>query len=198
MKTRLMLCLLIVALMAGGCGVNKDYVAGEIAASEARTATELGQVRDKTDLNATEITRLQGLATALDEKADLAINKASGFENYQIIWSGNISYDFDDYNINGVAASILDEAGMKLEEVPHSLIEIVGHTDQTGSAKYNILLGEKRANAAKRYLADKFGTSLYRMFIVSYGEDKPVALPDERNASSQNRRVTLTIWGSIQ
>ena len=193
-----MLSLLIVALMAGGCGVNKDYVAGEIAASEARTTTELGQVRDKIDLNATEITRLQGLATALDEKADLAINKASGFENYQIIWSGKISYDFDDYNINDVAASILDEAGMKLEEVPHSLIEIVGHTDQTGSANYNIFLGEKRANAAKRYLADKFGTSLYRMFIVSYGEEKPVALPDERNASSQNRRVTLTIWGSIQ
>ncbi|MCD6249280.1 MAG: OmpA family protein [candidate division Zixibacteria bacterium] len=198
MKIRLMLSLLIVALMAGGCGVNKTYVASEIAASEARTAAELDQVRDKTDLNATEITRLQGLATALDEKADLAINKASGFENYQIIWSGKISYDFDDYNINGVAASILDEAGMKLEEVPHSLIEIVGHTDQTGSAKYNIMLGEKRANAAKRYLADKFGTSLYRMFIVSYGEEKPVALPDERNASSQNRRVTLTIWGSIQ
>jgi len=198
MKTGLMLGLLIVAIMAAGCGVNKDYVAGEIAASEARTTTELGQVRDKTDLNATEITRLQGLATALDEKADLAINRASGFENYQIIWSGKISFDFDNYNINDVAASILDEAGMKLEEVPHSLIEIVGHTDQTGSAKYNILLGEKRSNAAKRYLADKFGTSLYRMFIVSYGEEKPVALPDERNASSLNRRVTLSIWGSIQ
>ena len=87
---------------------------------------------------------------------------------------------------------------MKLEQVPHSLIEIVGHTDQTGAARYNILLGEKRANATKRYLADKFGTSLYRMFVVSYGEEKPVALPDERNASTRNRRVTLSIWGSLQ
>ena len=198
MKTRLILSLLLVGLMAAGCGVNKDYVAAEIAASEARTTADVGELRDKADLNATQITALQGLATELGEKADLAINKASGFENYEIIWSGEINFAFDSYDVDDVAASILDEAGMKLEQVPHSLIEIVGHTDPTGAAKYNILLGEKRANAAKRYLANKFGTSLYRMFIVSQGEEKPVAAMDERNASSRNRRVKLSIWGSLQ
>ncbi len=198
MKIKVTLVLLAGLLLIAGCGVNKDYVAGEIAASEARTAGDIGAVRDKTDLNATELVRLQQLATALDEKADLAINKASGFENYQVIWSGEINYGFDSYEVDEVAGSILDEAGMKLEQVPHSLVEIVGHTDPTGSASYNILLGEKRASAAKRYLADQFGTSLYRMFIVSHGETKPVSLPDERNAASRNRRVTLSVWGATQ
>lgn len=198
MKTKLLLGLLLVGLMMAGCGVNKEFVAGEIAASEARTAAELGQVRDKADLNGTQIARLQGLATELGEKADLAINKASGFENYQVIWSGEINYGFDSYFIDNLAAATLDDAGMKLEQVPGSLIEIVGHTDPTGAASYNILLGEKRANAAKRYLADKFGTSLYRMFTVSQGETKPVAPLDETNASTRNRRVTLSIWGALQ
>jgi len=197
MKTALIIGLLALLFLAAGCGVNKQFVADEIAASESRMASQIGTLKDQTDLNATEITRLQQLATELDEKADLAINKASGFENYQIIWSGEINYGFDSFEIDDVAGSILDEAGMKLEQVPHSLIEIVGHTDRTGSANYNFLLGEKRSNAAKRYLADRFGISLYRMFIVSYGEDKPVALPDESNASSKNRRVTLSIWGSM-
>ena len=133
----------------------------------------------------------------MGEKADLAIDKASGFENYRIIWSGEINFAFDSYDIDDVAGSILDEAGMKLEQVPSSLIEFVGHTDLTGSANYNLLLGEKRSGAARRYLADKFGISLYRMFIVSYGEEKPVALPDERNAATKNRRVTLSIWGPM-
>ena len=65
------------------------------------------------------------------------------------------------------------------------------------SSKYNFLLGEKRASATKKYLAERFGTNLYRMFIVSYGEDKPVALPDESHANAKNRRVTLTIWGQL-
>ncbi len=198
MKTKLMLGLLLVGLMMAGCGVNKEFVASEIAASEARTAAELGQVRDKADLNGTQIARLQGLATELSEKADLAINKASGFENYEVIWTGEINFGFDSYFVDNLAASILDEAGMKLEQVPHSLLEIVGHTDPTGAASYNILLGEKRANASKRYLADKFGTSLYRMFVVSQGETKPVAPMDENNSASKNRRVTLAIWGSLQ
>ncbi len=197
MRISLLIGLVVLVALAAGCGVNKEFVAGEIAASEARTASQISAVRDKTDLNASEVARLQQLAAELGEKADLAIDKASGFENYRIIWSGEINFAFDSYDIDDVAGSILDEAGMKLEQVPSSLIEFVGHTDLTGSANYNLLLGEKRSGAARRYLADKFGISLYRMFIVSYGEEKPVALPDERNAATKNRRVTLSIWGPM-
>jgi len=197
MRTVFLLALLV-TLLSAGCGVNKQYVTDEITASEARTGSQLQTVKDQTDANAAEVQRLQGLARQLGEKADLAINKASGFENYQIIWSGEINFAFDDYEIDGVAASILDEAGGKMEQVRGSLLEIVGYTDRTGSTGYNLLLGEKRANSAKRYLVDKFGISLYRMFVNSFGEAKPVALPDERNAATKNRRVTLALWGMIQ
>ncbi len=189
--------LIVVMLFAAGCGVNKDFVSSEIAASEARTGAQLTALGDKTDANTAEVARLQQLSRELDAKAEMAINKAKGFENYQIIWSGEINFAFDSYDIDGVASAILDEAGMKMEEVPGALLEIAGHADKTGSAKYNLLIGEKRANAAKRYLADKFGVSLYRLFIVSYGEEKPIAMPDEKNASSKNRRVNLNIWGEL-
>ncbi|MCX6834358.1 MAG: OmpA family protein [candidate division Zixibacteria bacterium] len=196
MRTGLLVALL--ALLSAGCGVNKQYVADEIAASETRTGSQLQTVKDQTDANAAEVLRLQELARQLGEKADLAINKASGFENYQIIWSGEINFPFDSYEIDGVAGSILDEAGGKMEQVRGSLLEIVGYTDRTGSSGYNLLLGEKRANSAKRYLANKFGISLYRMFVNSFGKEKQISLPDERNAGAKNRRVTLALWGMIQ
>ncbi|MEW6412863.1 MAG: OmpA family protein [Candidatus Zixiibacteriota bacterium] len=189
---------LLLSLMFVGCGASKDYVAQQIQQSEAKTSAEINAVREKTDTNAAEIKKLQSLAAQISEKADLAINKAKGFENYQIIWQGEINFDFDSYLITGTAESILNEAGEKMEEFPGSILEVAGYTDRTGTAKYNYMLGQQRADATKRFLASKFGISLYRMFTVSYGEDKPVALPDEQNASSKNRRVTLAVWGELK
>jgi len=191
---KLLLLSIVLLLVAGGCGVNKDYVGQQIAASEARTSANLNALEEA---NAAEIARLRSLATELEKKTDMAINEAKGFENYQIIWSGEINFDYDSYEIDDVAAQILSEAGDKMTSYPSSLVEIAGHTDGSGSAKYNIDLGEKRANSAKQYLAERFGISLYRMFTVSYGENKPVAGPDEKYANSRNRRVTLTIWGQL-
>lgn len=194
----LLVVALLLSLMFVGCGASKDYVAQQIQQSEAKTNAEISSVRDQTDTNAAEIKKLQSLAAQISQKADLAINKAKGFENYQIIWQGEINFDFDSYLITATAESILNEAGEKMEEFPGSILEVAGYTDRTGTAKYNYLLGQQRADASKRFLASKFGISLYRMFTVSYGEDKPVALPDEQNASSRNRRVTLAVWGELK
>lgn len=192
------LTLLLLMIVVIGCGVNKDYVQQQIAESESRTNSQIGTLRDKTDGNATEISKLQSLSQQLSEKADLAINKAKGFENYQILWQGEVNFDFDSYEINATAEQILMEAGEKLEQNPGSVIEIVGHTDGTGSGQYNLMLGQHRAESAKLFLADRFGISLYRMFILSYGEKKPIALPSETQANSKNRRVNLTIWGNME
>lgn len=189
--------LLALTLMFVGCGVNKDYVAQQIQDSETRTQAEIGTLSDKTDGNASEITKLRSLASELDSKADMAINKAKGFENYQVLWQGELNFDFDKGDINGAAEQILNEAGDKMEQNPGSVIEIVGHTDKTGSTNYNLMLGEQRAASSKRFLSERFGISLYRMFIISYGENKPVADSGEMSNSSKNRRVALTIWGPM-
>ena len=194
---KLCVTVMLLGLMVIGCGVNKEYVADQIAQSEARTSGQIGTLSDKTDMNAAEVAKLKQLSQELASKTDMALNKAAGFENYQILWEGEINFDFDSYDINDVAAQILNEAGMKLEAHGGSVIEITGYTDKTGNAKYNLMLGEQRASAAKRYLADTYGISLYRMFVNSFGEEKPISMPDERNANSKNRRVKLVIWGQL-
>lgn len=191
----LTLCVAL-ALLVAGCGVNKAFVEEQIVQSEGRTAAQIATVRDKTDGNAAEVAKLKTLASELSTKTDMAINQAKGFENYQIIWSGVINFDFDSWDVTATAEQILTEAGQKLEQHGGSLLEIEGHTDGTGSARYNLMLGEKRADAAMRFLAERFGISLYRMFVMSYGKTKPVSMPDERGAASKNRRVTLKIWGN--
>lgn len=188
---------LLLALLLMGCGVNKEYVSQQIQESEARTSSQVDALTDKTNANAEEISKLQSLSAQLAEKADLAINKAAGFENYQLIWSGEITFDFDSHEITATAEAIILEACEKMGQHPGSLIEIAGNTDRTGNAKYNLMLGEKRANSAKMYMADHCGISLYRLFTVSYGEKRPVSMPDEHGSASKNRRVELEIWGQM-
>lgn len=190
--------LLTLVLFAAGCGVNKDYVAEQIQASEARTSAQISGISDKADANEAEVAKLQALAAELEGKADKALNKASGFENYQVLWTGEVNFAFDSYEVDDIAAAIINEAGTKMEQVPGALLEIVGHTDATGNSTYNIELGNKRAEAVKRHLADNFGISLYRMFVLSYGESKPKAMMDEQQSASKNRRATLTVWGALE
>jgi outer membrane protein OmpA-like peptidoglycan-associated protein len=187
--------IVVIALLAAGCGVNQDYVNQQVADSEGRTNTKLSDLSDRTEATEAELNNLKSLASQLSDKTDLAINKAKGFESYQVLWTGEVNFDYDSYVITDIAAGIVSEAGSKLESVGGSIIEIVGHTDATGSQSYNYLLAEKRSHSVKRFLSERFGISLYRMFVVGMGEDKPVALPDERNANARNRRVVLTIWG---
>jgi outer membrane protein OmpA-like peptidoglycan-associated protein len=195
MKGLQLVLIAVLMLAVVGCGVKQSYVDQQIQESESRMNAKINNVESDTEQ---EIAKLRDLADKLSSRVDMAVNEAKGFENYQVIWSGEINFEFDSWDVTDAAAMVLNEAGEVLEQNPGSLIEIAGHADRTGNAKYNLMLGDKRAQAAKRYLADRFGTSLYRMFIISYGEERPVAMPDERGSASKNRRVTLKIWGQMQ
>jgi outer membrane protein OmpA-like peptidoglycan-associated protein len=195
MKTIIVTALAL--LVSAGCGVKKDFVAQQIAESESRTSTKLGSLDAQSGANAAELARLQQLTSELGKKTDMALNKAAGFENYQVIWSGEIIFSFDSWEIDNVAEQILNEAGQKMQTVKNSLLEVAGHTDATGPSQYNFTLGERRADAAKLFLNDHFGISLYRMYTISYGKSKPVTMPDQKHAGSKNRRVTVKLWGTM-
>lgn len=72
-------------------------------------------------------------------------------------------------------------------------IEIEGHTDSTGGAGYNLRLGMRRAEAARRYLYEQHDVPLHRMSVYSYGEDRPAAPNDTPEGRAQNRRVVIRV-----
>lgn len=191
-----MIALLGILALVAGCA-SKGYVEEQIRASETRTSAQLTDVSGKAGSLESEVAQLKALSKQLEEKTEMALNEAKGFENYQIIWQGEVNFDFDSYAIKPVAEQTLMEAGQKMEQVPGSLVELVGYTDKTGSNKYNLELGNKRAESVKRFLNDRFGVSLYRMFTLSYGKDKPVAMMDQPNSASKNRRVKVMVWGEL-
>ena len=184
---------LVTALLVS-CGTKKEYVDKSVSDAEARIGTRVADMQRRTDSLSAEINRLDQLSLELSRKADLAINQAAGFEDYKIIWSGSIAFPFDQWELDDVARTILDEGGKTVNATPQSIVELVGHTDATGPRDYNYQLGEKRADAARRYLAEQYSLPLYRIFTMSQGEDKPEAQADQRNAGQRNRRVVINVW----
>ncbi len=192
--------LVAIAILGGllvvGCA-SKGYVDQRIAEVQASMQADMNTVKAQSALNADEIKKMQSVTAELSDKADKALNEAKGFENYQVIWEGVVNFDFDSHELTQTARDYLEELGQKMIDNPRSLLELTGYTDKTGSANYNLLLGQARADAVQRYLVDQYGVALYRMYTSSQGENHPVAMQDEKDANAKNRRVVLKLWGQL-
>ena len=104
-----------------------------------------------------------------------------------------IYFDTDRHNIDSADAAALQTQAQWLMRYPAKRATIEGHADERGTREYNLALGERRANAAKNYLAG-LGIDAARLTTVSFGKERPVALGSDEGAWAQNRRaVTITV-----
>ncbi|MFL9840904.1 peptidoglycan-associated lipoprotein Pal [Sphingomonas sp. ST-64] len=111
----------------------------------------------------------------------------------QNVVSDTINFDFDQYDIDARARQILDSQARWLTTYGNTRITIEGHADERGTREYNLALGDRRANAAKNYLAAR-GVSPARITTISYGKERPLALGSDEASWAQNRRaVTIVI-----
>ena len=99
----------------------------------------------------------------------------------------DIHFDFDRYDILPEDAQILKENAALLMNYPKVKIQVEGHCDERGTNEYNLALGERRANAAKKYLVS-LGVSTDRISSISYGEEKPLDTGHNEEAWAKNRR----------
>ena len=110
--------------------------------------------------------------------------------------SDTIHFATDLYDIDSSDAATLDAQAAWLAKYPQVRITIEGHCDERGTREYNLALGDRRANAAKNYLAGK-GVNASRMSTISYGKERPAAMGSDEGSWAQNRRaVTVLISGA--
>ncbi|MCS7189569.1 MAG: OmpA family protein, partial [Bacteroidia bacterium] len=86
----------------------------------------------------------------------------------------------------------LERLAWLLSDKPTMRIEIVGHTDSTGSLEKNLELSWRRANAVAQYLKGR-GISANRFEIVGMGPKQPIADNRTSEGRAQNRRVEFRI-----
>ena len=120
------------------------------------------------------------------EKQKKPAEAAAGYE-----WS-NIYFDFDKSLIKKDAQSVLKKHAAWLKANNAVKITVAGNCDERGTAEYNLALGQRRANAASKYLVD-LGIAKKRIKTVSYGKEKPVDPGHNEEAWAKNRRDEFVI-----
>jgi len=106
----------------------------------------------------------------------------------------DIHFDFDKYDLRPDARAILDRKVAFLNENGAVRTQIEGHCDERGTSAYNMVLGERRANAAKQYLTTA-GVSAGRLSAISYGKERPLDPGHNEAAWAKNRRDKFVVTG---
>lgn len=99
-----------------------------------------------------------------------------------------IYFDFDKSFIRDDARPVMKANAEWLKANPNVKIRIEGNCDERGTIEYNQALGQRRAQAAKKYLTD-LGVSASRISIISYGEEKPICTESNETCWQKNRRA---------
>lgn len=153
-------------------------VVAERAAQDARER-ELAKIREEQAKKAKE----------QEFERSLVAKKEPGIEG-EILESKlfkDIHFDYDKYDIRPGDAEILKENAALLMKHLKVKIQIEGHCDERGTNEYNLALGERRANAAKKYLIS-LGLTADRISSISYGEERPLDPGHNEEVWAKNRR----------
>ena len=213
----------VVALAAGTTGcATKKFVRTEVGAVNEKVTTltsrveeneqrikavdtKVDQVDQKYDQRVGQVDQK---ATAAGQSATQAAQAAKDVDGKLTTFEANsrkLVYGLVLNEAQGgfkfAKAALPDEAKAQLDKLVANVaadpkavfFEIEGHTDSTGAATTNELIGLERAEAVKRYLYEQHHVPLHKISVISYGETKPVDSNGTRAGRARNRRVEVKV-----
>jgi len=113
-------------------------------------------------------------------------------DNITLNMPGNVTFATDSSDLSPAFFDVLNSVGKVLGEYDKTVVEVAGHTDNTGSDAYNQSLSERRAASVATYLQGRNVTA-QRLITVGMGEARPVADNMTADGRQANRRVEITM-----
>lgn len=166
------------ALAIAGCTKNRDVLPPEAWQPAPAQPAPIDQAGTVPPAEPVGSTALPGSQAALIEAAG----------------SDTILFALDSYGLDEPARQILGAQAGWLAQNTNVRVTIEGHADERGTREYNLALGERRANAAKNFLAAQ-GVGADRMSIISYGKERPSVDGSNEDAWAKNRRAVTMVTG---
>ena len=103
-----------------------------------------------------------------------------------------VYFAFDSAELSREARATLEKQAEWLQHHPQVRVIIEGHADERGTREYNLVLGERRANAVKNYLV-ALGIAPERIETISYGKERPAVLGTGEAVWRLNRRAVTKV-----
>jgi peptidoglycan-associated lipoprotein len=99
----------------------------------------------------------------------------------------DVFFGYDQWTLSDAGMEALNHDATYLKNHSGAVLKIEGHCDERGTSDYNMVLGDKRAKAARNYLKE-VGVSPKQVVIVSYGKERPFCVDQDESCYQQNRR----------
>jgi len=106
--------------------------------------------------------------------------------------SDRVLFGYDSYELDEEARTILGKQAEWLARYPAIKVSVEGHADERGTREYNLALGDRRATAAKNFLAAQ-GVATARMSTISFGKERPAVEGADETAWTQTRRAVTMV-----
>lgn len=165
--------------------VDQKAEAAGTAADDARAAAT--DARGAADKAAAAASAVDGRVDAVDAAARKLVYVAEDQGN-------TLNFTFAGADLPDDARARLDQLITQLKANPQNVyFEIEGHTDNVGPAELNERLGLERAESVKRYLYEQHQVPLFKMNVISFGEERPVGENDTPEGRALNRRVVVRV-----
>jgi len=103
-----------------------------------------------------------------------------------------VFFDFDSAQLTNEAARIVDTAAENAQRAEKTRIEVTGHADRAGGARYNMVLSQRRAEAVVQRLAAQ-GIPTTQIAVFAQGESEPLIPTADGVREAQNRRVEIIL-----
>jgi peptidoglycan-associated lipoprotein len=101
-----------------------------------------------------------------------------------------VHFGFDDATLTPEARTALSNDWQCLQQNSYRRVVLAGHSDERGTTEYNLALGERRADAVRKYLVG-LGAEPRRLKTISFGMERPLDPGHDDAAWARNRRVEL-------
>lgn len=109
-----------------------------------------------------------------------------------------VNFDFDRSEVKPEYFSEIGEVAEFLENYPDLVVELEGHTDSRGTEAYNEGLSQRRADAVRDVMIDRFDIAGNRITATGFGESQPIASNNTDAGRAENRRVITVIISTVQ
>ena len=204
--------ILTVGLLSGGCQttnpytgqqeVNKTTKGAGIGAAAGAVIGALAGGSRKSALIGAGIGALAGGAAGAymdaeeaklrEQLAGTGVSVTRSGDNLVLNMPGNVTFPTNQFDVKSSFYPVLNSVALVLKEYEKTLIDVVGHTDSTGTLQFNMTLSEQRAKSVGDYLQSQ-GVAPVRIQTQGMGPQYPIASNDTADGRTQNRRVELVL-----
>ncbi|MBL7870471.1 MAG: OmpA family protein [Cyclobacteriaceae bacterium] len=201
------ICYFVAVSLLLSCNATRTQKGGAIGAgSGAVIGGVIGNRSGNTAVGAIIGAAVGGATGALigrrmDKQAEELSNDLKGAnvervgEGIKITFDSGLMFDLNKSNLSAATETNLSQLASTLNKYDDTNILIEGHTDASGTNKYNQELSEKRAASVRSFLLAQ-QVAAQRMTAIGYGEEQPIASNKTNSGSQKNRRVEVAIFAN--